>query len=143
MEQAVRNVLQELEASGRLHDESESQHSQRFLNLEPETAEAVGLLLKIAGARRVLEIGTSNGYSTICIASVLAPYGGSITSIERDARKHRMAGENLARAGLSPFAELLLRDATEVVASLSGPFDCVFFDADRISAPQQLDLLLP
>jgi predicted O-methyltransferase YrrM len=111
--------------------------------LELETAEAMILLLKIARVRHLLEIGTSNGYSTIWIASALAPYGGRITSIEKNPQKHHLAHENLSRTGLLPFVDLLLGDATEIVASLSGPFDCVFFDADRISAPQQLDLLLP
>lgn len=143
MEPSTRILLKQLEVSGRTHDESESQHSQRYLNLEPETAEAVTLLLRIARVRHLLEIGTGNGYSTIWIASAIAPYGGRITSIEKDPRKHDLAQENLDRAGLSPFVELLLGDATEIVASLSRPFDCVFFDADRISAPQQLDLLLP
>lgn len=143
MEQTVRNFLKQLEESGRSHDENESQHSQRYLNLEPETAEAITLLLKIAKVRHVLEIGTANGYSTIWIASTLASYGGRITSIEKNPRKHHLALENLGRTGLLPFVNLLVGDATEIVASLSGPFDCIFFDADRISAPRQLDLLLP
>jgi predicted O-methyltransferase YrrM len=143
MEQAVRNFLQKLETSGRAHDQNEPQHSQRFLNLEPETADAMTMLLKIARVRRLLEIGTSNGYGAIWIASVLAPNGGRITSIEKSPHKHALAKENLNRTGLLPFVDLVLGDATEVVASLSGPFDCIFFDADRISAPQQLDLLLP
>jgi predicted O-methyltransferase YrrM len=54
-----------------------------------------------------------------------------------------MAKENLERAGLLDRTELLLGDATEMVAGLKGPFDAVFFDADRISAPHQLALLLP
>jgi predicted O-methyltransferase YrrM len=143
MEPTVRNFLRQLEKSGKTHDQSEPQHSQRFLNLEPDTAEAIILLLEIAGIRNVLEIGTSNGYSTIWIASALAPHGGRITSIERNPQKHQQAHENLAQTGLLPVADLLLGDATERIASLSGPFDCIFFDADRISAPQQLDLLLP
>jgi predicted O-methyltransferase YrrM len=143
MEQNIRIFLRQLEESGKSHDAGEPQHSQKFLNLETETAEALTVLLKIARTRQVLEIGTSNGVSTIWIASLLAPYGGRITSIERDPQKHLLAKENLARVGLLAHADLLVGDATEVVASLTGPFDCVFFDADRISAPQQLDLLLP
>jgi predicted O-methyltransferase YrrM len=54
-----------------------------------------------------------------------------------------MAKENLERAGLLDRTELLLGDATEIVAGLKGPFDAVFFDADRFSAPEQLALLLP
>ena len=143
MDQTISNFLKHLEQSGKSHDESESQHSQRYLNLEPVTAEVLTLLLKIARVRHLLEIGTANGYSTIWIASALAPYGGRITSIEKNPGKHHLAQENLGRTELLPFVDLLLGDATEIVASLPGPFDCVFFDADRISAPQQLDLLLP
>lgn len=73
MEQAIRTFLRQLEESGKWHDQNEPQHSKRYLNLEPETAEAMLLLLKIAGVRHLLEIGTSNGYSTIWIASALAP----------------------------------------------------------------------
>jgi predicted O-methyltransferase YrrM len=143
VEQATRNFLRHLEESGRAHDQGESQHARRYLNLEPETAEAVILLLKIARVRNLPEVGTSNGYSAIWIASALAPSGGRMTSIERDPEKHRQARENLTHTGLLPFVDLLLGDATEIVRSIDGTFDCVFFDADRISAPQQLDLLLP
>jgi predicted O-methyltransferase YrrM len=143
MDQAIRNYLRQMEKSGTLHDEAQPEHSKKLLNLEPETAAALVLLLKIAGVRHLLEIGTSNGYSTIWIAATLGPAGGQITSIERNAGKHRQAQGNLAQLGLSPFVDLRLGEATEVVASLPGPFDCVFFDADRVSAPQQLNLLIP
>ena len=68
--------------------------------------------------------------------------GGRVTSVERDAAKQAQADANLRQAGVRDVVELLLGDATEVVASLPGPFDCVFFDADRVSAPEQLALLL-
>ena len=54
-----------------------------------------------------------------------------------------MADANLRRAGLREQVEFVCGDATEVVANLAGPFDCVFFDADRYSAPAQLALLMP
>jgi predicted O-methyltransferase YrrM len=143
MESVIRDFLRKMEESGRSHDAAESEHSKKLLNLEPETAEALVLLLKIAGARRLLEIGTSNGYSTIWIAATLGPIGGEIISIDRSAEKQRQARDNFTQLGLSRFVDLRLGDATELAASLPGPFDCVFFDADRVSAPQQLDLLLP
>jgi predicted O-methyltransferase YrrM len=143
MDQTIRSFLRQMEESGRVHDEAEREHSKKFLNLEPETAEVLVLLLTIARVRRLLEIGTSNGYSTIWIAATLGAVGGRIISIERSAEKHRQAQDNMTRLGLSQFVDLRLGDATEIVASLTGPFDCVFYDADRVSAPQQLDLLLP
>jgi len=139
----VRKLLKRLEAEGLKHDSTETEHSRKFLNLEPDTAEVVTMLLRIARVRNLLEIGTSNGYSTIWLASTIGPGGGRMTSIDRDARKHSIARENLASVDLLRYVDLVLGDATEIAARLPGPFDCIFFDADRVSAPNQLDFLLP
>ena len=143
MDANIRKLLERLEAEGLKHDSTETQHSRKLLNLEPATAEVVAILLRIAGVRHVLEIGTSNGYSTIWLAATIGPQGGRVTSVDRDPQKHAMARGNLAAADLLRYVDLHLGDATEVVTRLAGPFDCIFFDADRVSAPQQLDLLLP
>ena len=128
---------------GRLHDSSGVPHVKRTLNLEADTAELLALLLRIAGARRVLEVGTSTGVSAIWIADVLASVNDSLSSIERDKDKQEQAARNLASVGLDKHVTLLLGDATEIIRNLTGQFDCVFFDADRVSAPAQVDLLLP
>ncbi|HTR39219.1 MAG TPA: class I SAM-dependent methyltransferase [Bryobacteraceae bacterium] len=137
----IRRLLSELEQRGREHDAKEPDHSRRMLNLEPATAELVSILAQSSRARNALEIGTSNGYSTIWLAASIAPSGGRVTSIDRNPEKHRRARENLTRAGLLDSVDLRTGDATEMIAALSGPFDFVFFDADRISAPAQLSLL--
>ena len=139
----IRQLLRRLEAEGLRHDSAETEHSRKMLNLEPATAEVVAILLRIAGTRNVLEIGTSNGYSTIWIAATIGPLGGRVTSIDKDPQKHALARENLAAVDLLRYVDLRLGDATEIAARLTGPFDCLFFDADRISAPKQLELLLP
>ena len=139
----IRRLLLELEQRGREHDAKEPDHSRRMLNLEPATAELVSILAQSSRARNALEIGTSNGYSTIWLAGSIAPSGGRVTSIDRNPEKHRMARENLTKAGLLESVDLRTGDATEVIAALPGPFDLVFFDADRISAPGQLSLLAP
>jgi predicted O-methyltransferase YrrM len=139
----IRQLLRRLEAEGLTHDSAETEHSRKLLNLEPATAEVVAILLQIAGTRNVLEIGTSNGYSTIWLAATIGPLGGRVTSIDKDPRKHALARENLAAVDLLRYVDLRLGDATEIAARLTGPFDCLFFDADRISAPKQLELLLP
>ena len=138
----INAVLSELEAWGKENDRVETDRSRKMLNLERETAEIVSKLLLNRGSKHVLEIGTSNGYSTIWLAASIQP-DGLVTSIERNPAKLRMARENLNRAGLLDRTKLLEGEATEVVAGLEGPFDTVFFDADRISAPEQLALLLP
>jgi len=113
-----------------------------MLNLERPTAELVRALIVGRRPQRILEIGTSNGYSTIWLAASVAP-NGRVTSIERNPHKLQLAERNLERAGLLSRTELLLGSATEVVAGINGPIDVLFFDADRWSAPAQLALLLP
>ena len=141
---AIELLLAELEAHGRDNDQRVSERRYKLLNLERPTAELIWLLLQSSRRRRVLEIGTSNGYSTIWIASALrhAP-GARFISIERYPEKVAEARRNLTRAGLLEMVELIEGDATEIVRSLEPEFDCVFFDADRVSAPAQLAILLP
>ena len=143
MNSEIRGFLRQLEEHARTHDARESEHSHKLLNLEPETAELVSILARSSRARRVLEIGTSNGYSAIWLAASLGPEGGRVISIDRSPEKHKMAHDNLVATGLLQYVDLRLGDATEVVKTLPGPFDFVFFDADRTSAPGQLTLLLP
>jgi predicted O-methyltransferase YrrM len=143
MNTGIRNFLRQLEEHGRTYDAQESEHSRKLLNLEPDTAEIVSIFARCSGAKRILEIGTSNGYSTIWLAASVRPAGGHIVSIERNRAKQTMAHDNLLKAGLLQYVDLRLGDATELIKTLPGPFDFVFFDADRTSAPGQLALLLP
>jgi predicted O-methyltransferase YrrM len=143
MNAEVRRLLRELEEQGRANDARETDPSRKFLNLDPDTAELVSLLVRGSRAKRVLEIGTSNGYSAIWLAASVAAEDGRVISIDRNPEKQKLARENLAKAGLLETVELRCGNATEIVAALAGPFDFVFFDADRIGACKQLDLLLP
>jgi len=137
-------LLRELEITGERNDAQETDRKKKFLNLERPTAELLYLLLGISGSKNVLEIGTSNGYSTIWIAAALGHLADArFISVEILPEKLALARKNLARAGLEQRVELNEGDATDVVARLEGLFDCVFFDADRLSAPSQLRLLLP
>ncbi len=142
MESSLRELLDELAASGAENDQREQDRSKKMLNLEPDTAHLISILIRSRQPKHLLEIGTSNGYSTIWLAWSAKP-GAQIISIERNPDKQALADANLQRAGLRHRVDLRLGDATEVVASLPGSFDFVFFDADRISAPDQLKLLLP
>lgn len=143
MDTRLEAFLRQLETEGQQHDQQEPDHSRRMLNLERGTAEVLALWIRSSRRRRVLEIGTSNGYSTIWLAWAAAPSGGKITSIDRSEAKHALADANLHRAGLRESVELVQGDGTEAVAGVTGPFDAVFFDADRYSAPAQLAALLP
>ena len=139
----LRSLLAELREHGREHDTRQERHDDRLRNLEPETAALLAVLVRSGRRRSLLEIGTSNGYSTVWLAWAAEATGGRVTSVEMDPGRQRMADENLRLAGLRDLVDLKLGDATEVVEDLPGPFDLVFFDADRVSAPAQLKLLVP
>src|SRR6266702_7356716 len=139
----IRVFLTELYETGKQNDAQEQERSKKMLNLEPETAQFLSILVRSSRRTRLLEIGTSNGYSTIWLAWASRAVGGHIISIDRESHKPLLADANLCRARLRDVVALVCGDATEVVANLPGPFDFVFFDADRRSAPAQLALLMP
>jgi predicted O-methyltransferase YrrM len=140
---SLRTLLAELEAWGRENDARQQDRRRKMLNLRPETAQLLGILVRAGRRTRLLEIGTSNGYSTIWLAWATRQVGGRVVSVDANPDKHTLADANLRRAGLRDAVDLHTGDATAVVAALPGPFDFVFFDADRLSAPAQLALLLP
>jgi predicted O-methyltransferase YrrM len=143
MDAALRRLLEALYEEGTRNDAHEQERRRKLLNLEPETAHFLSVLVKSGRRKRLLEIGTSNGYSTIWLAWAAQTTGGRIISIDREAAKQEQAAANLQRTGLRDLVELRCGDATELVADIPGPFDFVFFDADRFSAPAQLKLLMP
>lgn len=145
MDDSIGAAIRHLEEEGRGHDAAQLEHRRKRLNLERPTAELLQLLIALGRRQRVLEIGTSNGYSAIWIATALRNVLGAspLVTIERDPAKAEQARDNFERVGLSDWVTVLVGDATEIVRQLDGPFDAVFFDADRVSAPEQLALLLP
>jgi predicted O-methyltransferase YrrM len=144
-EPPVMRVLDEVERFGLSHDPAQAERKHKMLNLERTTAELIHILLLSSGRKRVLEIGTSNGFSAILIGATLQSIDGAVplTTIEQDPLKVAGARRNIAHANLSFMVQVIQGSATAVVDDLAGPFDCVFFDADRVSAPEQLKILLP
>jgi predicted O-methyltransferase YrrM len=142
MPQELQLLLRHIYEEGQQHDARTQERREKMLLLEPETAQVLSLLIRSSKRKRILEVGTSAGYSTIWLAWA-AGEQGHILSIDREAQKHMLADAHLRQAGLREQVTLLCGDATEVIRDLEGPFDFVFFDADRFSAPAQLSLLLP
>jgi predicted O-methyltransferase YrrM len=103
----------------------------RDLNVPYEDGEALHRLVVEGKHRRILEIGTSTGHSTIWLAWAAAKTGGKVTTIEIDERRHRTALENFERAGVSAYIDARLGNAHDLVKTLPGPFDFVFSDADK------------
>src|SRR5262249_2081239 len=143
MDADIRALLAEIQHWGRENDARHPEKSQKMLNLHPDTAHLISILIYASRRRHLLEIGTSNGYSTLWLAWSARKTEGKVISIDRSADKLKLADQNLRKAGLRDVVDLQHGDATEIVRSLPGPFDLVFFDADRVSAPTQFDLLLP
>jgi predicted O-methyltransferase YrrM len=92
------------------------------------------LLVRIQGARRILEVGTLAGYSTIWMARALPP-GGRLITLEFDPKHAGVARANIARAGLSEVVDLRVGRAIDALPALAGepPFDLIFIDADKPS----------
>jgi predicted O-methyltransferase YrrM len=125
-----------LYAAGREHDDRQPDRLARWRNVEPETAELLGVLVRAKRARRVLEIGTSNGYSTIWLADAAAATRGTVLSVEIEPSRTALARENLARAGLEGHVELTTADAAETLRGLPDhAFDLTFLDAERPAYP--------
>lgn len=99
------------------------------------------LFARMVGARRILEIGTLGGYSTLFLARALPP-DGRIVTLEYDPRHAEVARANFARAGISDQVDLRVGRAVETLPQLEaeglGPFDFIFIDADKPSNPDYL-----
>jgi predicted O-methyltransferase YrrM len=102
----------------------------------------LGLLAQIQGARRILEIGTLGGYSTIWLARALPPEGRLVT-LELDPKHAQVAARNLERAGVAGLVEIRVGRALESLSALKAegqePFDFVFIDADKQNIPHYVE----
>ena len=103
------------------------------------------MLARMIGAKRVLEIGTLGGYSTICLARGL-PAGGRVVTMELDQKHAEVARGNFSRAGLSDMIDLRVGAALDNLPVLHregiGPFDVIFIDADKANIPAYFDWAL-
>jgi predicted O-methyltransferase YrrM len=128
----LERFLEELFRYGREHDAEPHDRRERLRNVEPATARMLAVLVRATHARRVLELGTSNGYSTLWLADAVASTGGRITTVEIDPQRAKMAEENFARAGLATRIDLRVEDAAAVLAaSADDAWGFVFLDAER------------
>ncbi|MBB5751774.1 O-methyltransferase [Prosthecomicrobium pneumaticum] len=104
----------------------------------PNQGKLIGLLARMVGARRILEIGTLGGYSTIWLARAL-PEGGKVVTLEYNPHHAAVAKANIARAGLADRVDIRVGPALETLPHLAqeggGPFDFAFIDADKKSNP--------
>jgi caffeoyl-CoA O-methyltransferase len=115
----------------------------RYLSVPREDGRLLRILAESIGAQRVIELGTSTGYSGLWLLLALNKTGGKLMTYEIDEGRHAMARANFERAGLGRLATLVLGDAHEQVTNLKGPVDLVFIDADKEGYPDYLRKLMP
>jgi predicted O-methyltransferase YrrM len=132
MPDALEALKADLERFGRVNDAATDDRPRRMLNITRDTGEFLAVLVRATAARRVLEIGTSNGYSTLWLAEAAQVTGGAVTTVECSEYKIGLAAPNFARAGLASRITLLHEDAGLVLQrSAPGAFDFIFLDAER------------
>ncbi len=112
------------------------------IDVAPNQGKLLYFLARIQGARRILEIGTLGGYSTIWLARAL-PSDGTLVTLEVEAKHADVARANIKRAGLSSIVQLRLGPALELLSQLhkegAQPFDLIFIDADKQNIPAYLE----
>jgi predicted O-methyltransferase YrrM len=128
----LQDLLRELERFGLENDAAISERPRRMLNITRDTGEFLAVLVRATNARRVLEIGTSNGYSTVWIAHACNEIRGHVTTVESSEYKLALAALNFGRAGLAQVITQVCGDAGPWLegASDSG-FDLIFLDSER------------
>jgi predicted O-methyltransferase YrrM len=144
----LRTLLDELHRDGVEHDAGKAERLERRRNVEPDSARVLALLVHATGARRVLELGTSNGYSTIWLADALRGAGRRLLSVDVDAVRSGEAARNLDRGGVRERVELRVEDAAMTLReSPDGAWDMIFLDAERSACagywPDLLRVLRP
>lgn len=136
MSDSLETLKSELERFGEANDDSTDERSRRMLNITRDTGEFLSVLVRATDARRVLEIGTSNGYSTLWLAEAARATGGVITTVEFSDYKIGLASVNFARSGLASFITLVHDDAGRLLQrSEQSAFDFIFLDSERSEYP--------
>ena len=129
-------LLTELEEFGKVNDSSTTDRARRMLNITRDTGEFLAVLVRATLARRVLEIGTSNGYSTLWLASAVRAIGGCVTTVELSDYKIGLARATFARSDLARYIVLVHDDAGRMLRrSADGAYDLVFLDSERPEYP--------
>ena len=136
MTESLQVLLSELERFGEANDNATIERPRRMLNITRDTGEFLSVLVQATSARRVLEIGTSNGYSTLWLASAARRVGGTVTTVELSDYKVGLARQNFNRSGLAASITLVQDDAGRVLErAADASFDLVFLDAERPEYP--------
>jgi predicted O-methyltransferase YrrM len=108
----------------------------------PACGRLLYLVVQLSGAKRIFEMGSAIGYSTIWLARAAGP-GAEIYYTDGNAENAKMAGQNFARASVSDRIQILVGDALALLDEISGPFDLIFIDVNKDQYPEALQKAVP
>ena len=131
MKAKLKAYLETVYSESRAHDETQTERAACWRNLHPDSAALIALLVRAKQARKVLEVGTSNGYSTLWLADAVRDTGGSLCTLEIEKARKKAARQNLREAKLEDFVRMEVCDAGEFLRDYPKYFDVVLLDADR------------
>lgn len=135
LEPGLERFLDGLHRRGVAHDADRADRLERLRNLEPETARLLWVLARAAGARDVLEVGTSNGYGTVWLADAVGP-DGTVVSVDVEPGRTSEAAENLRAAARADRVRLRTEDAAATLRDApDAAWDLVLLDAERPAYP--------
>jgi caffeoyl-CoA O-methyltransferase len=131
MEPEVLEVMARLEMRDQQERGRDLPGSERIQALHPESGRLVYVLALAMGAKNIVEIGTSHGYSTLWLAAAAKAIGGVVVTCDRNLERIAAARDNLAAAGLADVIEILEGDARETLRDRNEPVDFLFIDAEK------------
>lgn len=140
MDERLVRALHRLESEDGRDRSDGTPRSQRLRAVTPEVGRFLNLLAKAIAARRVLEVGTSGGYSTLWLADAVRETGGAVITLEIDPAKIERAQKTFVEAGVQDVVTIVPGDARVTARRLEPGFDFVFLDAEK---ELYLDLLNP
>jgi len=124
-------------------DDMDKNQRRGMMNVPVRDGRLLRLLAESIGAKHIVELGTSNGYSGIWHCLALRTTGGKLTTFEIDATRAGLARENFKRAGVDQLVTLIEGDAHKTITQVKDPVDMVFLDADKEGYIDYLNKLLP
>ena len=117
--------------------------AKEYTNIAPENGQFLSILIQSIKAQNILEVGTSNGYSTIWLAAALKETGGKLITLEFDPKRAEEAQGHLREAGLDHIVEVRIGNALDEIPKCDTTFDLVFLDAEKDEYRRYLELALP
>ncbi|TCB36267.1 methyltransferase domain-containing protein [Acinetobacter sp. ANC 4910] len=131
MSQQFKARINDLYVSFKKHDVTQKDRLRRYRNIEPDSAQFLAMQIRIQKSKKVLEIGTSTGYSTLWLADALQVTQGQLTTLEIDAARSQQAQQFAQEFGLDSLIQFWVGDAKNYLAECTEKYDLILLDAER------------